>query len=203
MNVAVFGGSFDPVHRGHVAMVDLLLGRSLADEVLLVPAGRSPDKAGHSASGAARAAMLELAFAQEPRVTVESCELAREGPSYTVQTLEELALARPAARLQLVLGQDNLTGFYRWRSPQRILDLAGLVVFARADSADPMTDSQGIRDLLQARGLAAGSVVAVADFDVAVSSRAVRAKLQNGRPDPGLVPEAVAAYIRRHGLYRS
>ncbi len=203
MNLAVFGGSFDPVHRGHVGMVDYLLQRKLADEVVVVPAALSPFKAGHQAGPARRLAMLKLAFGSRPRVAIDECELNRRGPSYTSDTLEHLAATHPGDRLWLTIGQDNLTQLPRWHEVGRILEMAGLIVFPRGEQAGQRPAEPDPADLLREGGLtlAPDRVKVAADFHEPVSSRAVRARLLSGGDAAGLVPAAVAGYISRHGLY--
>ncbi len=201
MNLALFGGSFDPVHRGHAAMVDLLLERDLADEVILVPAARSPFKQGHAASGAHRLAMLELVFGRRPRIRIDARELGRPGPSHTVDTLEALAEEFPGARLSLVVGGDNLPDLPRWHEVDRILALADLIVFPRRDVAGEGPAQEDVTGLLRSAGLLPRAVTVASGFHEPVSSRAVRASLAADADVTDLVPGPVAAYIKRHGLY--
>lgn len=197
MTRAVFGGSFDPTHLGHVAMVDRLLADGAAGEVVLVPAAHSPFKAGHVAGPEHRLAMLELTFASRSEVVIDTRELSRPGPSYTVTTLEEMAAAHPEEKLLLVLGQDNLSGLPRWREVERLLALADLYVFPRADD---LSESSALGQL-RAWGLHPRSVRVAEGFRAPVSSRRVRAMLAGHEDVADLIPAAVAAYIVAHGLY--
>ncbi len=186
---ALLGGSFDPFHDGHLAMVDALRGH-LADLVVVMPACRSPHKDPPLAPGPDRLRMAELAVAGRVGVVVSDLELARGGVSYTVETLEALAARHPADRLRLAIGADSLAGLARWRRPRRILELAELVVFARGDA-----------DLAPPGDLPA-RILPVRDFAVPVSASAVRRDLARGRQPRGRVPDAVLDYIAERGLYR-
>ena len=204
MTRAVLGGSFDPVHLGHLAMVRFLLDRRLGDMVLVVPAGRSPHKGEPAAGGDHRLAMLSLVFGGMPGVRIDDREIRRSGPSYTVDTLEELAAAGSGDSLRLVIGQDNLAGFPSWRSAQRILDLADLVVLARGGEggSDSPFDPGAVTAGLRAAGLNPRRIIWAPGFDQPVSSREVRDMLAEGADPAGGLSAEVAAYIRAHGLYR-
>ncbi len=196
---AVLGGSFDPVHDGHVAMAVHLLDEAGADRVHVVPARLSPFKTRHEASAEQRVAMLELAFAHRPDVVIDTSELDRPGPSWTVETLGDLAAAHPGDRLVLALGQDNLPELGRWRDIHRVLELAELYVFPRRGGGG-VPDA---RELLARQGLRPDALRVAGGFEVPVASREVRAMLAAGEDVSAQVPEAVVRYIRARGLYRA
>ena len=202
---AVLGGSFDPVHRGHVAVVERLLHDGLADEVRLVPVGIPPHRSPPLASGPDRVAMLEVVFKDLPGTAVDDREIRRAGPSFTVDTLAELTAAYPADRWRLVVGADHLDGFGRWRNPQRILDLADLIVFrrGRGPGGGRAEGLHEIHRVLAASGLTGHRIHWVDDFDEPVSSAVVRVMLDNGIDAGDSLPPAVGAYIAAHGLYRT
>ena len=183
--VGVFGGTFDPVHVGHLAIALAALESVPLDRVLFVPARRSPLKDRDPlASVSDRVAMLKAAVATEPRFAVSSAELDREGVSYTVDTLEPL---RSEGHLFLILGSDALADLERWRSPDRIRELATILVAARpgAPEPDPMHGARA--------------------FDAPrldISSRELRARAARGRSLRYLVPDAVWEHIKEHGLYQ-
>lgn len=186
---AFFGGSFDPIHAGHVAIVELLLDRGLADLVHVVPAGQSPLKSPATVAPAAvRLQLVALALTDREQVVIGDEEVRRPGRSYTVQTLADLSARYPAARWRLVIGADQAAAFARWHEPQRLLALAEPVVVARGRAAlDP---------LLAERALV------ISDFAHPASATAIRRELAAGRmPGPELLPAAVAARIRADGLY--
>ncbi|HZP96674.1 MAG TPA: nicotinate-nucleotide adenylyltransferase [Candidatus Limnocylindria bacterium] len=185
MRIGVFGGTFDPVHVGHLAIALAALESAKLDRVVFVPARRSPLK-DHAPYAAAedRLAMLELATKDEPRFAVCRLELDREGPSYTVDTLE--ALARDG-ELFLILGSDALADLARWRSPERIKALATILVARRPGVPEP-DPASGART-----------------FDAPcldISSRELRARASRGLSLRYLVPDDVWRHIERRGLYR-
>jgi nicotinate-nucleotide adenylyltransferase len=191
---AVLGGSFDPVHLGHLAIVDHMLAMDLADLLLIVPAWRSPHKFINSAGPADRLAMVRLAFVDRPGVMVDDREISRGRVSFTVETLEELADEFPDDRLRLVIGADNLAGFSGWRSPGRIQELADIVVYPR-DGVVPTPEA------IRKAGLNRGRVIPVTEFDHPVSSTSVRAILSRGILPEDQLPPVVVEFIAAHRLY--
>jgi nicotinate-nucleotide adenylyltransferase len=181
--LGVFGGTFDPVHVGHLAIANAALEELALDRVVFVPARRSPLKDRVPlASEADRVAMLEAAIADEPRFEISRVEIDRDGPSYTVETLTTL---RSEGELFLILGGDAYADFDRWHEPQRIRSLAAIVVAARPGAPGL---PEGVR-LLDAPLLD-------------ISSRELRARAARGRSLRYLVVEAVLRYIEEHRLYR-
>jgi len=187
---ALFGGSFDPVHDGHLAVVDHVLAHGLAAAVTVVPARLSPHKDQVTAPAEERLALVRLAFAGRDAVTVDDRELRRPGPSYTVDTLRELAAAHPGDRWRLVIGADNLPGLPTWREAAALVDLAEVVVMPRGGAAAAAP-----------AGLPGDRFLVAEDFDEPVSSTAIRAMLAAGKLPAAGLPAAVAARIRARGLY--
>lgn len=184
--IGVFGGTFDPVHVGHLAIAQAALECVPLDRVLFVPARRSPLKErGPFASEQDRLAMLRAATAGEPRFAVSTVELEREGTSYTVDTLERL---REEGELFLILGADAATDFHRWRAPERIRELATLLVASRPGTADPPRDERLI-------------VFDAPCLDI--SSRELRARAARGRSLRYLVPDSARHHLETKGLYRT
>jgi len=187
---ALYGGSFDPIHAGHVALMTMLRDRDLADVVHVVPAWRSPHKARRrpGAPPAARLDLVRRACGPLPGVVVDPREIDRGGTSYTVDTLCGLVAEHPADRWRLVIGADAATDFARWREPERLLALAEVVVIARGAVSLP--------PLLLGRALVVG------DFAHPASGTEIRAQLAAGvLPGPDRLPPAVATLILEHGLY--
>ncbi len=206
---AVFGGSFDPIHHGHLMLADEVLERLGLDRVLFVLAGTPPHKVAASLAPAAdRHAMLVLATASHPRFEVSDLELVRPGPSYTVDTLE--TLATDGDELFLLLGSETFLDLLSWRAPARVAALARLVVVPRTGSAfDP--DGAAARKVLGAIGVdrfaVAGTVppppaVLIARLtSLPISSSELRRRAREGRSLAYRVPDAVAAYLRARRLY--
>ena len=185
LRVGVFGGTFDPVHVGHLAIALAALESVPLDRVLFLPARRSPLKDRDPvASVADRVTMLERAIADEPRFALSRVELDRDGVSYTVDTLEAL---RDQGKLFLILGSDALAELARWRKPDRIRELATILVASRpgAPEPDPRHGAQA--------------------FDAPrldISSRELRARAAGGRSLRYLVPDAVWEHIKGRHLYQ-
>lgn len=191
---AILGGSFDPVHLGHLAMVRHLLDHELAEELVVVPAWRSPHKYSNAATPADRLAMVRLAFDGWDKVVVDDREIRRGSVSFTVDTLEELVARFPSDSFRLVIGADNLAGFSGWRSPGRIQELAEIIVYPR-DGRTPAPQA------IERVGLDPRRVIPVTDFDHPVSSTSVRAMLAKGNLPDDQLPRRVAAYITARNLY--
>lgn len=188
MRIGVFGGSFDPVHQGHLA-VALEAARQLKlDQVRFVPARLQPLKlGGPRASPDDRAAMLRLALHGHPALVLDLREVRRPGPSYTVDTLRELKVERPQDQLFLLVGADAARDLPRWREADEIGRLATLVVVPRSGGAPPP--------------LPAPAVTLTLD-PIDVSATAVREAAANEQPVDHLVPKPVADYIADQRLYR-
>ena len=189
VRVGVFGGTFDPVHVGHLAIAHAALESIPLDRVLFVLAKRSPLKEhGPVASEADRLRMLELAVATEPRFAVSRLELDRDGPSYTVDTLERLAQLNRADELFLILGSDAIADLPRWKGPDRIARLATLIVAERPGAPARAGDAP---------------IVPIDAPRLDISSRELRARAARGRSLRYLVPEPVLRHIEARGLYRA
>jgi nicotinate-nucleotide adenylyltransferase len=187
MRIAILGGSFDPIHHGHLVIARLMGEVLEADEVRLVPVGQQPLKRGsHRADPAHRARMTELAVEGAPGFVVDRFEVERPGPSYTVETLRSLRARYPGAELCLLLGSDAAALLSQWHEPDAVRQLARIVGFNRADAAEPPAGVDRF--------------VTVPRIDI--SSTAVRERVRVGKSIRYWVPEAVARYIDTHGLYR-
>ncbi len=206
-----YGGTFDPIHNGHLAIARAARD-TLRAPVALLPAADPPHRAAPGASAAQRATMLELALAGEPGLNVDLRELRRPGPSYTVDTLQELRAAHgPDAVLVWLIGEDSLRGLDRWHAWRGLFDLAHLAVAARAG-----TDVDAGLPPAVAAELAARRVARPADLQQAPAGRillldqplqpesATAVRTARHSADPAwrrLVPAAVADFIEQHGLY--
>ena len=182
----IFGGSFDPVHHGHLIVALTMADRLGLGQVRLLVAQHQPLKRGrHGAPGEHRAAMLDLAVRGTPQVRVDRTELSRPGPSYTVDTLAQLSQAEPGTDWVLLLGADAATDFERWKAPEVIRSrVSRVVVFNRKGMAVP------------------GGFDRVDVPTIEMSSTEIRARVRAGRSIRYWVPDAVAEYISTHRLYR-
>jgi nicotinate-nucleotide adenylyltransferase len=185
--IGLLGGSFDPVHHGHLIVGRVALEQLGLDELRFVPAREQPFKQGrHCASAQHRAAMLSLALAGATGFELETAELDRPGPSYTVPTLMTLREREHSARLVLLLGADAAADLAGWRDVERIPDLARLVVFARPGSSVPQSPL-------------ISQVIEVPAIDI--SATEIRRRASRRLPIRYWVPDSVAEYIARHQLY--
>jgi len=184
---ALFGGSFDPVHLGHLVAAETA-AEALGTRVRLMPAREQPFKqAAHAATAAQRAEMLALAVAGNPRLAVEPIELELPAPSYTVRTLRALQAREPGNRFTLLLGADAARDLPAWFEVEALPSLAEVVVFGRPGS--PVPDLRLIREAIEVPA-------------VDISATLVRRRVAEGRSIRYLVPDAVREYIVAHGLYR-
>jgi nicotinate-nucleotide adenylyltransferase len=220
--LALLGGSFDPVHHGHVALAELCAQLLHPDELRILPAGRPWQKAGLQASDAQRIAMLELAlqtatFAPGVRVAIDTREIDRKTPTYTVETLRELrAELGPDASIVFVMGADQLQKLDTWRDWHSLFDLTNFAVAARPGYS---LDTAGLAPAVAAelarrestpeelRTHAAGRVCLAHTLAVDISATAVRQTLNNcadraSKAGAWLAPQ-VLDYIQQHNLYKS
>ena len=202
-SLGVFGGTFDPIHVAHLALAQEAAESLGLELVLFVPAGSPPHKPGVAITpGEHRLAMVELAIAGNNRFAASPLELEREGPSYTVDTLEALAAKRRAAgstgELTLILSADAFLGLMSWREPKRVLELARLAVAPRDGfrEAGPGFLATHFPDL-------ADRAIFLDGPRMRLSASTLRDRAAAGRTLRYLVPDAVAAYIGDHGLYRN
>ena len=190
--VGIYGGTFDPVHMGHLLMAEEAVERLRLDRLVFLPAGRPAHKRDRSITPAThRVAMLKLAVRGNPRFEVSSLEAKRDGVTYTVQSLEWFA-KRGDAELFFVMGQDSLEEFRTWRDPDRILALARLAVVPRGE---------GDGDLPSLDATVRRRVVFLKPPRIEIASSEIRRRLGRRRTVRYWVPDPVLAYIRRHGLY--
>lgn len=194
--VGILGGTFNPPHLGHLicgqeALIQLGLSR-----VIVMPNGVPPHKAGEPEPGPKhRLELCRRAVAGDPRFEVSAIEIEREGPSYTVDTLEQLHSLAPDIEPVLIVGADAAVGLPTWREPERILSLATLAVARRRG-----TSRRAVDEALA--GVAGGEH---AEFfrmpRIGISSTEIRERVARGQPIKYLVPDAVASYIDEHRLY--
>ncbi len=199
MHIGIFGGTFDPVHLGHLILAEQCREEAGLDRVLFIPAARPPHKLEQPLTPfARRAEMLALAVAGNPAFQIDEREKDRPGPSYTVDTLEELHGQQPADRLTLLIGSDTLADLVHWRAPERIGLLADILVMARPGW--PMASLEEARAALQLpASIRLAYLVRAPQIDI--SSRDLRRRAAEGRSLRYLVPRAVECYIQTHRLY--
>lgn len=197
MRLGVFGGTFDPVHTGHLVAAETAREAAALDAVMFVPAGQPWLKNGEVVGAKQdRMRMVELAVEGNDQFLASDMELLRPGPTYSADTLEELLDRRPADELFLIVGMDALGDFARWSRPHRVLELATLVAVARPGQSG--LERARLDDIRP--GSSRGMIVAEGPL-IGVSATDVRRRLGRGASIRYLVPSAVEQYISDHGMY--
>lgn len=208
--IGIFGGTFDPVHYGHLRTgFELMQALGLA-EMRYIPAGRPPHRDQPLADATLRLAMVRAAIAGQPGFTVDDREVRRDGPSYAVLTLEELKSEAPERRLCLAVGMDAFLGLDRWHRWRDVLGLAHVVVAHRPGWRAPadgtlgeLLSACGTRDPARLAAADAGLVYVHAVTQLEISSTDLRNIVTGGRDPRYLVPDEVREIIRRTGCYSS
>ncbi|MFP4135630.1 MAG: nicotinate-nucleotide adenylyltransferase [Candidatus Acetothermia bacterium] len=191
--VGLFGGTFDPIHRAHLEVARQALLQMDLDKVVLIPSKHPPHKDEKGLTGAeARYRMVELAVEDRENMEVSSVEIEREGPSYTVDTLEEMSSIYD--EIMFVVGADNLINIKTWKNPEELLETCPFVVAPRGgvledDFEDEIFKDKDIRFLDMS--------------EISLSSTEVRERIAGGQSVEGLVPDKVLDYIVEKGLYRN
>ncbi|MEX2394408.1 MAG: nicotinate-nucleotide adenylyltransferase [Actinomycetota bacterium] len=193
MRIGLMGGTFDPIHHGHLVAAEHVAWASTLDQVLFVPAGKPWQKGERDVTpGSDRLAMTERAVADNERFSVSRIDLDRPGPTYTIDTLRAVREERPDAELFFVTGADAILEILTWKDPHEVLDLATFVAVTR-----PGYDISRIADLNLPIDVTVVEIPALS-----ISSSDIRRRVREGRPIRYLVPDEVRAYITEHGLYR-
>ncbi|MCR4601075.1 MAG: nicotinate-nucleotide adenylyltransferase [Clostridia bacterium] len=200
MKIGIFGGSFDPVHMGHLVLAEHVREGAGLDSLILMPAWKSPFKVGNGgASGIDRLEMTRLAAADNERISVSSYEVDLGKVSYTVDTLRELRKDyRPEDKLYFILGGDSFLTLEKWAGADELLSEYGFAVGRRPGSGDG--ELQECAERLRSKY---GTEVIMTDVpQLDISSTDIRERVKEGRDIRYLVPRSVEDYIREHGLYR-
>jgi nicotinate-nucleotide adenylyltransferase len=194
MRVGVFGGTFDPVHLGHLIMAEQCREQAMLDLVLFIPAASPPHKQRANITPfGQRVEMLALAFSGNPCFQIDELEQGRQGPSYTVDTLTQLKQTRPGDEFFLILGSDSIRDFPSWYEPRRILDcVAKVLVVERPAAALPPDAFYGGVDNYQS----------IMSPLIDIASRDIRQRISRGQSIRYMIPRAVEAYIADKRLYQ-
>jgi nicotinate-nucleotide adenylyltransferase len=200
VRLGLFGGSFDPPHVGHLLVAGDAHEALRLDRVVFIPTGVQPLKVGRAvATPLQRLEMVRMLIANDPRFDVDAVEIERPGLSFTVDTLSEYADRYRGAELFLLVGADVPGAFARWREPERIVQLATVVVLNRAEDADGWGDKES------EEGPGATQLRKRLTFlptrRIDISSTEIRARLRSGKPVRGFVPDSVAEFIATERLY--
>jgi len=191
VKLGLLGGMFDPIHLGHLRAAEIVRESLGLDEVIFVPAGVPPHRGRPAAAGLDRYAMVALATSTQRAFLPSDVELAREGPSYTVETVAQLRARHPQAEVFLIVGSDNLPMIAEWREPERLLEICTVAVVERPGSAPAPAGKVPPARLRRVEGTT-----------LPIASRDLRERIRAGRSVRHLVPDGVADYIEKRGLYR-
>jgi nicotinate-nucleotide adenylyltransferase len=201
MRVGVFGGTFDPVHIGHLLLAEQCREQGRLEEVWFVPAARPPHKDAPALTRfEQRVEMLTLAVAGNPAFRIDELEKERSGPSYTADTLAELRRRHPGHEFFLLIGSDTLADLPHWHEPIRVLELAGLLVMTRPGSAT--LSAEQLRRQLNMPENAPLLLQGIEAPQIELSSRDLRRRAATGRSLRYFLPRAVECYIHDKRLYR-
>ena len=206
--IGILGGTFDPIHYGHLRPAEEVRQTLMLSELRLIPAGLPPHRERPATPAAVRLDLVRRAVADDPNVTVDERELRRSGPSYTFDTLTEIRAEAPDAALCLIVGRDSfysLPAWYRWRE---LADLAHIVVTERPGAARQVPEvlarwAEGRRVATPEalRAAPAGGLLMVPVTPLDISATGIRRALANGRSIRGLMPEAARQRVATDGLY--
>jgi nicotinate-nucleotide adenylyltransferase len=198
--IGIFGGSFDPIHLGHLLMAEQFRSELSLDTVKFIPAKISPFKLNYTPTADKhRLEMLKLAIGAHPNFEIDPIEIQRGGVSYTIDTVEQLQSNQPDATWFLLIGSDSLKDFKKWKSPEKLLRSVQLVVARRGGCPEP--DWKELDGLASEETLRAIQQIRLDIPVMEISSTAVRQRIETKRSIRYLVPAPVEVYIQEHQLY--
>lgn len=201
MRLGIFGGSFDPIHLGHLILAQTCLEHAALDQVLFIPNSRSPLKPdGAVATDRQRTEMVDLAIGGNEAFLRDDLEIKRGGDSYTIETLTAIGEQQPDAELFLMIGADSLESLDRWKSPELILAIATPLVFARPGSGPP--NFANIERFVDDQKMEAMQQMAITSRQIDISSTAIRTSVATGLSVRYLTPRSVEKYIETQKIYR-
>ena len=209
IDIGIFGGTFDPIHRGHVDPVREVFSRTGLDQIIYIPSANPPHRLQPGATAAQRLEMVKIAIADIPGFSTSDIEILRRGKSYTVDTVDALQRQHPHANLHLLMGLDALLGFDLWHQWQRLLEMIHIIVLLRPGWSLP----QSMPDWLQYRlstcdedtylpdGVSADKITLMHVHPVDISATQVRSSVRSGDVLQHLLHPEVLQYIQQNKLY--
>ena len=202
IKIGILGGTFDPIHLGHLIIAEQAKDQYGLDQVLLIPSGHSyfkDNRAQKVLPALTRLEMTRKAVSDYPPFEVSDIEVRRSGNTYTYETLEELADLHPEAELFFIVGADTVYSMSTWREPARIFAACTVLAAMREDQVDPESFQQGIKDL-ENRFHARIRTISIPN--IGISSTQIRERAGNGKSIHYLVPNALESYIIENGIYK-
>ena len=208
-HVAIFGGTFDPVHNGHLRMATELTEHLHCSELRLIPAGIPPHREANQVAAHHRLAMLELAIEHEDKLRVDDCELKREGKSYTIDTMQVLREQQPKDVLTFCMGMDAFVSINTWQRWQEMLDYVNIVVITRPGFYLPREgdvhdwwEQHVVDSAAKLAKSTHGKLLSLELTPLSISSSDLRQRVTERKSIRYLVPKTVQHYIEQHQLYR-
>lgn len=206
--LALFGGTFDPVHYGHLRCADEARQKLALSQLYLLPAGNPVHRASPRATPAQRLEMLQLAQVEFPSLAIDSRELHRSGPSYMVDTLRELRSIFPQRSVCLLIGQDAANRLHEWHEWEQLFSLANLVILTRpgenADYRHDLAKKINKRLVTEVQEIASSSAECVLQLQVSpvdISATTIQSMMRLGRSPKSMMPDSVLHYIEENRLY--
>jgi len=206
--IGVFGGTFDPVHNGHVETISELIEKLPFEKILVIPNFKPPHRKNSRVSYTHRYEMTSLAFKDIPKTTVDNREYLREGPSYAIDTVKEVLTEEEEARVVMIVGSDSFVDIHSWYRWRELIDLVDFVIMKRPGM--PLSKNKKAKDLVNIeefkKELFEDKLLNIFEIEVApfkISSSSIREKIAKGKKIDHLVNSHVEEYIKEHGLYGS
>ena len=200
MRIGIFGGSFDPIHNGHLILAERCREEAALDQVWFIPAARSPHKKdGAFGTDRQRTEMIEMALGGHESFRCSDIELKRGEISYTVDTLTQIRESNPDDQLFFLIGDDSLEGFHTWREPQRICELALPLVVNRPGSGE--VDLTVFKQYVDDARYAEIEQLKIQSPMIEISSTEIRGRVESGKSIRYLVPRSVERYIETQNVY--
>ena len=198
--IGIMGGTFDPIHIGHLILGETAYHQFHLDNVLFMPAGNPPHKQDREnrATDSQRVEMVRLAIASNPHFTLSMEEMHREGYSYTYRTLERLKKRYPDTEYYFILGADSLYTFDEWKEPARILGACTILVGTRNHTSDEKLD----RVICHLEEKYQGKIEKLESLNIDISSKMIRSWIEKGRSLAYYVPDQVIEYIQKNNIYK-
>ena len=200
--IGVFGGTFDPVHNGHVLTISELLEKLPFEKILVIPNLQPPHRESSQVSYKHRYEMASMAFKDIPKTIVDNRESLRDGPSYAIETVKEIMSEEEGVRVVMIVGSDSFVDIHSWYKWQDLINLVDFVIMKRPDL--PLSKNKKAKDLVSKKDLFENSKLNIFEIKVTpfkISSSSIREKIVKGKKIDHLVNTLVKEYIKKHGLY--
>ena len=207
--IGVFGGTFDPVHNGHVLTISELLEKLPFEKILVIPNLQPPHRESSQVSYKHRYEMASMAFKDIPKTIVDNRESLRDGPSYAIETVKEIMSEEEGVRVVMIVGSDSFVDIHSWYKWRELINLVDFLILKRPDM--PLSKNKNVQDLISSTRFSevllddrkARSIFEIEMTPVKISSSLIRENIADGKSIDGLINPLVKDYLKIHGLYGS